>query len=136
MGDCSRIFVTIHQKDDDRFWELIEQPRPGRFGCINEGEHGQRSYEIENARCGWDKELRAAAEEGIRLYGEDLGCLGLWGPMVFATAGGVYSHSASSTDSSPVALVRPDGIVDENDVKSAKEYYATLKKVEEAIKNG
>jgi len=133
MGDFSRVLVTIHSKDDDRFWEVIGHEKPGGWYQHHAVEGGV-TYEIEQARCGWEAELRKAAEAGLRFYGEDLGLVGAWSPMVFASTNNKITSCCCMVDSGPVALVGEDGTVSEQDVRDAVDYYAALRAVVESMK--
>jgi len=132
MGDFSRVIVTIHPDDDDRFWEVVESQKPGRF-CQWDATYGATTYDIEQARGGWEDRLKAAAEAGLRFYGEDTGCVGVWTAQLFAAIDGRIAACPAADEIGPVAYVKDDGTVSEEDVKLAVDYYAAYKAVDEAM---
>lgn len=123
MPETSRVIVTVHPHDDEEFWNIIEHDRPDGLYQYEYDESGALQYDMSYATQGWYEELDKAAKAKLRFFGEDMGCSGVWGPQLFASANGELARCPVLPDVGPAASVNQDGVADPEDIKSAVAYY-------------
>ena len=136
MGDSSSIGITIFKDDVREFRSILkdyERELPTGYYDRHFDDSGNTVVTVDQANCGWNQELLAAAEAKLRFFGWDNGCVGAWAESEFCAIDGKIYYAITPCEFGPVVRLHRDGKVDEADVKSTMEFYHALDRVKKVM---